>query len=394
MHSYILYTLIAVTSADFIAEFLSSHVARSSVLVVSAYHMLYNLLSLILLVVDYKVTKGTTLKNTFGWVRIKVLGFMVNTLFLLALCFAECVEAVQTMVHASHEDTEPKYPILLLFLGCINLALNIICFFFIGGYTHHQGCSLIIQGNKEVELNTSSTKNTENINLSDNTKIVERSEYNENWRQSHKVVDFARDISSCSVVIGCSCVILFMGGPLLKYADAILTIVLVSLLMRTTYPFIKESGLILLQSIPSYINVEGLTKRLLNKFPEIQNIHDLHVWRLTTSEVIATVHITLIFPGTYTVIEKKLNQFFEAEGISSVTIQPEFTHEFNSLRADCILLCTSNKCGPLTCCGLQAKNKQEGATQTSCIANPINSNEIISPHYDYREIMYLVETEV
>lgn len=79
------------------------------------------------------MSRGKTLKNTFGWARIKVLGLLVNMLFLGALCFAVSVEAVQTMVHASHENTEPRYPWLIIILGVADFAVNIICFLLIGG---------------------------------------------------------------------------------------------------------------------------------------------------------------------------------------------------------------------------------------------------------------------
>lgn len=53
----------------------------------------------------------------------------------------------------------------------------------------------------------------------------------------------------------------------------------------------KESGLILLQTIPATINIHSLKAELLTHFPDIVNVHDFHVWQLTASKVISTVHI-------------------------------------------------------------------------------------------------------
>ncbi|GIY98850.1 zinc transporter 1 [Caerostris extrusa] len=133
MRSSVLYFLIAVSGMVFGAEIVASHITQSIVLLISAYHMLYNILSLLLLVISHRMSKGKTLKNTFGWARVKVLGQLVNMLFLGALCFAASVSAVQTMVHASHEDTTPMYPMLLVVLGVINFFVNVLCFFLIGG---------------------------------------------------------------------------------------------------------------------------------------------------------------------------------------------------------------------------------------------------------------------
>ena len=58
----------------------------------------------------------------------------------------------------------------------------------------------------------------------------------------------------------------------------------------------KESGLILLQTIPNHINIESLRRELLEAFPGIVNIHDLHVWQLAGENVISTVHIIFLDP--------------------------------------------------------------------------------------------------
>lgn len=58
----------------------------------------------------------------------------------------------------------------------------------------------------------------------------------------------------------------------------------------------KESGLILLQTMPDTINIESLKSELLEAFPDIVNIHDLHVWQLTATKVISTAHIIFTDP--------------------------------------------------------------------------------------------------
>ncbi|XP_071038706.1 proton-coupled zinc antiporter SLC30A1 [Parasteatoda tepidariorum] len=357
MKSLVLYLMISLSGMVFGAEIVASHITQSIVLLVSAYHMLYNILSLLLLVISYRMSKEKTMKNTFGWARVKVLGLLVNMLFLSALCFSALVESVQTIVHASHEDTIPRYPMLMVILGAVNFIVNIICFTLIGGYTHHQGCSMTIKED-DMQVNCIVLDSVNNRRVCSNS-LRSSFEYLRNTRRSgfysnHQVLDVSRDVSSCLVVIVCGCILLLMNGLILKYADAILAIASVTVLYGSTYPFIREFGLIMLQSIPSHIDVSGLTRRLLIEFPDILNVHHLHVWRHTNSEIIATVHILLRSPDIYTRIDKTLTQFFRDEGISSVTVQPEFTNgdlsEVNN--SECILQCSvSNNCKALTCCG-------------------------------------------
>ena len=59
---------------------------------------------------------------------------------------------------------------------------------------------------------------------------------------------------------------------------------------------VKESGLILLQTIPNHINVESITRELMEVFPGIINIHELHVWQLSGENIISTVHIVFLDP--------------------------------------------------------------------------------------------------
>lgn len=119
-----------------------------------------------------------------------------------------------------------------------------------------------------------------------------------------------------------------IAKEILSVADAIIAISAVALLSLTIYPMMKESGLILLQTIPKHIDVDILKSSLLQYFPEIRSIHDLHIWCLTSSTIIATCHVSL--PSNYTdesysKLSKDLNEFFNREGITSVTIQPEFS---------------------------------------------------------------------
>ena len=53
----------------------------------------------------------------------------------------------------------------------------------------------------------------------------------------------------------------------------------------------KESGLILLQTIPNTIDIELFKTTLLTQFTDIVSVHDLHIWQLTASKYVSTVHI-------------------------------------------------------------------------------------------------------
>lgn len=54
---------------------------------------------------------------------------------------------------------------------------------------------------------------------------------------------------------------------------------------------VKESCLILLQTIPDSIDIEVFKADLLKRFDDIVSVHDLHIWQMTSSKYVSTVHI-------------------------------------------------------------------------------------------------------
>lgn len=53
----------------------------------------------------------------------------------------------------------------------------------------------------------------------------------------------------------------------------------------------KESCFILLQTIPASIDIELFKNDLLKTFDDIDSVHDLHIWQMTSSKYVSTVHI-------------------------------------------------------------------------------------------------------
>lgn len=65
-----------------------------------------------------------------------------------------------------------------------------------------------------------------------------------------------------------------------------------SVLFLFSFTFtVKESCLILLQTIPASIDIEVFKADLLKTFDDIVSVHDLHIWQMTSSKYVSTVHI-------------------------------------------------------------------------------------------------------
>ncbi|XP_034383856.1 zinc transporter 1a [Cyclopterus lumpus] len=169
------------------------------------------------------------------------------------------------------------------------------------------------------------------------------------------------------------------AGPCwVLYLDPTLCIIMVCILLYTTYPLLKESALILLQTVPKQINMHRLNERLLS-LDGVLAIHELHIWQLAGSRIIATAHIKCHDPTSYMEVAKRIKDFFHDEGIHATTIQPEFV-TFNSESRDslCELSCRT-QCAPKLCCG--SADKQNTGTDKNasddCKAVAASALEVI-----------------
>ena len=75
-------------------------------------------------------------------------------------------------------------------------------------------------------------------------------------------------------------------GAWTLYVDPTMSIVMVSIILKTSIPLLMETSKILMNSAPSHIQINDLKDRLLSTMPEIKNVHELHVWQLAGDKII------------------------------------------------------------------------------------------------------------
>ncbi|XP_070825768.1 proton-coupled zinc antiporter SLC30A1 [Chaetodon trifascialis] len=132
-----------------------------------------------------------------------------------------------------------------------------------------------------------------------------------------------------------SLVMLLMGprclhgsGPcsLLIYLDPCVSLLAVTVLSATAVPQVHRYGLMLLQAPPPHISVSDLQRRIAS-IPGVQAVHDLHVWQLTESLIVASVHVHchVGFPAHRCGdLMSEVTKVLQSVGVSCCTIQPEF----------------------------------------------------------------------
>ena len=125
-----LLSMLFLTFTFFIVELIVGNLTKSVALVADAFHMLSDVISLVIGIVAVRIVKRRSNANTYGWVRAEVVGANINTVFLLALCLTIIFDAIRRFI-----EPEPIENVnLLLIVGSIGLGINIIGLFLFQGF--------------------------------------------------------------------------------------------------------------------------------------------------------------------------------------------------------------------------------------------------------------------
>jgi cobalt-zinc-cadmium efflux system protein len=78
-------------------------------------------------------------------------------------------------------------------------------------------------------------------------------------------------------------------------ADAIATLLVVALMLKAGFGLLRDSGRIFLEAAPADVDPDALGDRLVAR-PDVVEVHDLHVWQITSGQAALSAHV-LVEPG-------------------------------------------------------------------------------------------------
>ncbi len=102
------------------------------------------------------------------------------------------------------------------------------------------------------------------------------------------------DIFGSAAAIVSAIVIWFTG---FVAVDAILTLLVCGLILRSAFPLLNEAARVLLQGAPQDFKSDEMITVLKSKVPGINDIHDLQLWMLTPEEPRLAMHIKVDGPN-------------------------------------------------------------------------------------------------
>jgi cobalt-zinc-cadmium efflux system protein len=126
------------------------------------------------------------------------------------------------------------------------------------------------------------------------------------------------------------------GGVILwtgfERADAIASLLVAVLMLRAAYGLLRASGRVFLEASPSGLDPDAIG-RMLAAQPNVRQVHDLHVWEISSGFPALTAHV-LVAPdtdchGTRAQLARLLDDQFE---ISHTTLQVDHEHADAPLR--------------------------------------------------------------
>ncbi|MGZ8303345.1 MAG: cation diffusion facilitator family transporter [Telluria sp.] len=238
---------IGLNTAFVAIEFTYGFIANSTALMADAGHNLSDVLGLVLAWGAALLTRSAPSgRFTYGLRSTSILAALLNALLLLVACGAIALEAVRRL-----SDPAPVAGVTVSVVAAIGVAIN--------------GLSawLFMKGSKD------------DLNI--------RGAY------QHMAADAA--ISLGVVVSGL--VIMATGYT---WIDPAVSLVIVLLIVAGTWGLLRESTTLALAAVPANVDQDKVAAFLRGQ-PGVTDIHDLHIWAMSTTENALTVH--LVMPEGY-----------------------------------------------------------------------------------------------
>jgi len=257
-----------------LAEFLFGIRAHSLALVSDAGHNLSDVLGLSLAWAGVVLARrGPTPRRTYGMRRFSILAALANAGILLVAVGAITVEAIARFYHP-----EPVAGGSVMIVAAIGIAIN-------------SGTALAFMRGRHHDLNV-------------------RGAY------LHMLGDAA---ASAGVVV--TGLLLSITGWL--WLDPAVSLLLVALILWSTWGLARDSLDLALDAVPRGINPDEVTA-LLHELDGVMEVHDLHIWGMSTTDVALTAH--LVRPcggGEDALIAAACEQLRARFGIAHATLQFE-----------------------------------------------------------------------
>ena len=265
--------VLVITSLFMVAEVVGGVISNSLALLADAGHMLTDVAALALALFAMRMAqRPPDSTRTYGYVRLEILAALINGAALLVIAVLICWEAYQRVI-----SPPEVHGTIMLGVATVGLAVNLVGAFLLH---HHTEGSLNVRG-----------------------------------AYLHVLGDLLGSVGA----IAAGLVILFTGWTL---ADPIISVFIALLILVSAWRLVREATEVLLEAAPSHMSVDEVIADL-SGIPELEEVHDVHVWTLTSGFVAMSGHGVVDDLSQQREVLDEINRRMRAYGIQHVTFQVE-----------------------------------------------------------------------
>jgi cobalt-zinc-cadmium efflux system protein len=238
-----LWIVLVLTTGFMLAEILGGVLTKSLALISDAAHMFTDGAALAIALAAIRIGKrAADHKRTFGYYRFEILAAAFNAVVLFLVAAYILYEAYQRF-----RSPPEIQSVGMLVVALIGLVINFV------------GMRILRSGA--------------------NSSLNMKGAYLEVWA----------DMLGSLGVIAAALIIYFTQWA---WVDAVVAAAIGLWVLPRTWKLLKESLNILLEGVPMDVNLDDIEKALL-AVPGVREIHDLHVWALSSGKNSLTVHVVL-----------------------------------------------------------------------------------------------------
>jgi cobalt-zinc-cadmium efflux system protein len=224
-------------------EIVVALLVHSLALLADAGHMVTDVLALGAAVVASRLARRPAVGHwTFGLARAEVLSAAINGITLLVVAVIVTVESTRRLVHPAHAGGGA-----MVAVGLSGLGVNLLA-------------ALVLSRTERRSMNLAGA-------------------------MAHVVTD----AYGFAAAVAAGVVIMASGW---HRADPVASLFVVGLLLHSARSLLKESGRVLLEAAPSDVDLALVREHLLEA-PYVVDVHDLHVWTVTSGLPALSVHVVI-----------------------------------------------------------------------------------------------------
>lgn len=121
----------------------------------------------------------------------------------------------------------------------------------------------------------------------------------------------------------------------LPWIDSFVSLAIVIVILYSSYNLLIESLNLALDAVPANINIIAVRQFLLS-LPEVADVHDLHIWAMSTTENALTAHLTTTRQTDMTFMNFVTSELQQRFGLGHTTIQIEYGQPGSDCNTNCL----------------------------------------------------------